>query len=328
MERLLPTLPATPAERLPAETLPPSGAPRGTVAVLEGCVQSLLFPEVNRATVRLLARAGYRVVVPAEQGCCGALHLHWGDRHAGAGAGPAERRRPSRTPTGSSRTPAGCGATLRDYGHLLGDDPGAARWPARVRDVTELLAEHLPEPRQPLDLTVTYHEPCHLAHGQRVREAPRAILRRDPGAAAGRSPRVGPLLRVGRRLQPDGARDRRASSSSGSSTGSRARAPAWWRAGTRAASSSSAGGWPTAASRCGPIIRWSSWRGRSRGPRPRRGAEAWEQTATSAPTPERLQVESQGHAPRRWWHGHRGSGRAGRWPKRRSATSRSARSRH
>ena len=82
MERLLPTLPATRAERLPAETLPPSGRPRGTVAVLEGCVQSQLFPEVNRATVRLLARVGYRVVVPQEQGCCGALHLHWGDRRA------------------------------------------------------------------------------------------------------------------------------------------------------------------------------------------------------------------------------------------------------
>ena len=76
---------------------------------------------------------------------------------------------------------AGCGATLRDYGHLLGDDPRGAGIGARVRDVSELLAEHLPGPRRPLDLTVTYHEPCHLAHGQRVREAPRAILRAIPG---------------------------------------------------------------------------------------------------------------------------------------------------
>ena len=76
---------------------------------------------------------------------------------------------------------AGCGAALRDYGHLLGDDPGAAALAARVRDVTELLAEHLPGPRRPLDLSVTYHEPCHLAHGQRVREAPRTLLRAIPG---------------------------------------------------------------------------------------------------------------------------------------------------
>src|SRR5262249_62020686 len=76
---------------------------------------------------------------------------------------------------------AGCGAALRDYGHLLGEDPSAVALASRVRDVSELLAEHLPGPRRPLDLTVTYHEPCHLAHGQRVREAPRAILRAIPG---------------------------------------------------------------------------------------------------------------------------------------------------
>jgi glycolate oxidase iron-sulfur subunit len=180
MERLLPALPATRGERLPVETLPPGGRPRGTVAVLEGCIQSELFPEVNRATVRLLARAGYRVVVPPEQGCCGALHLHWGDRRAG-------RERARRNVTAFEEADwivtnaAGCGATLRDYGHLLGQDPRAVALGARVRDVSEILAEHLPEPRRSLDLTVTYHEPCHLAHGQRVREAPRAILRGIPG---------------------------------------------------------------------------------------------------------------------------------------------------
>jgi glycolate oxidase iron-sulfur subunit len=180
MEQLLPPLPATSAGRLPVETMPPSGRPRGTVAVLEGCVQSQLFPEVNHATVRLLARAGYRVVVPQEQGCCGALHLHWGDRAAGR----ALARRNVAAVADADwvvTNAAGCGATLRDYGHLLQDDPRAATVAARVRDVTELLAENLPEPRRPLDLTVTYHEPCHLAHGQRVREAPRAILRAIPG---------------------------------------------------------------------------------------------------------------------------------------------------
>jgi glycolate oxidase iron-sulfur subunit len=178
LERLLPALPSRRAERLPAETLP-AATPRGTVALLEGCVQALLFPDVNHATVALLARAGYRVVVPEGQGCCGALHLHWGDRAGG-------RARARRNVAAFAEADwivtnsAGCGAALRDYGHLLGDDRAAAL-AARVRDVTELLAEALPGPRRPLDLTVTYHEPCHLAHGQRVREAPRAVLRAIPG---------------------------------------------------------------------------------------------------------------------------------------------------
>jgi glycolate oxidase iron-sulfur subunit len=180
MERLLPALPARPAERLPRETLPASGPPRGTVALLEGCVQALLFPEVNRATVSLLARAGYRVVVPPGQGCCGALHLHSGDRAGGRALG---RRNVAALSDADwiVTNAAGCGAAMRDYGHLLGDDPRAGALAGRVRDVTELLAESLPGPRRPLDLTVTYHEPCHLAHGQRVREAPRAVLRAIPG---------------------------------------------------------------------------------------------------------------------------------------------------
>jgi glycolate oxidase iron-sulfur subunit len=179
MERLLPALPARAPGRLPAETLP-AGPPRGTVALLEGCVQALLFPEVHRATVTLLARAGYRVVVPEGQGCCGALHLHWGDRAAGREL--ARRNVACFTDADWVVTnAAGCGAALRDYGHLLGDDPRAAALAVRVRDVTELLAEHVPGPRRPLGLRVTYHEPCHLAHGQRVREAPRALLREIPG---------------------------------------------------------------------------------------------------------------------------------------------------
>jgi glycolate oxidase iron-sulfur subunit len=180
MERLLPSRPAAPASPLPALTLPASGSPRGTVALLEGCVQAVLFPEVNRATVALLARAGYRIVVPGGQGCCGALHLHWGDR---AAARALARR--NLAALGDAdwivTNAAGCGAALRDYGHLLGEDPRALALAGRVRDVTELLADHLPGPRGSLDLTVTYHEPCHLAHGQRVREAPRALLRAIPG---------------------------------------------------------------------------------------------------------------------------------------------------
>src|SRR5262249_43809326 len=154
MEALMPLAAASPAGRLPREVVPREPS-RGTVAVLTGCVQSLLFPAVNRATVSLLARAGYRVVVPETQGCCGALHLHWGDR--------AEARRLARQNLAALgeadwivTNAAGCGAAMREYGHLL-DEPGARALAARVRDVTELLAEHLPGPLQPVPLTVTYH---------------------------------------------------------------------------------------------------------------------------------------------------------------------------
>ncbi len=177
MERLLPALGTMPVA-LPAR-LEGEGASRGTVALLAGCVQALLFPEVHRATAWLLARAGYTVLVPPAQGCCGALHLHWGDREGArrlARANVAALAGADFVVTNA----AGCGAALREYGHLLGDG-AAADVAARARDVSELLAEHLPGPRQPLPLAVTYHEPCHLAHGQRVREAPRALLRAIPG---------------------------------------------------------------------------------------------------------------------------------------------------
>lgn len=180
MERLLPSgAPERGAGMLPRETAP-EGRGHGTVALLEGCVQSVLFAGANRAAASLLARAGYRVVVPPAQACCGALHLHWGDR---AGGRALAHRNVAAFAEADwiVTTAAGCGAAMREYGQLLSDDPRAARVAGRVRDVTELLAAHVPEPRRPLDLTVTYHEPCHLAHGQRVREAPRALLRAIPG---------------------------------------------------------------------------------------------------------------------------------------------------
>lgn len=179
MEALLPHLAAnTPHE--PAPVVEPIGPPRGSVGLVRGCVQAALFPEVNQSTVDLLARAGYRVLVPPTQGCCGALHLHWGARD--------DARRLARANLAAfagvdwvAANAAGCGATLREYGHLLADEPEARRLSARVRDVSELLADALPEPRHSLPVTVTYHEPCHLAHGQRVREAPRILLRAIPG---------------------------------------------------------------------------------------------------------------------------------------------------
>jgi glycolate dehydrogenase iron-sulfur subunit len=177
MDALLPVSGA--ARGLAATPLEPRGAPRGTVGLLMGCVQALLFPEVNRATALLLAHAGYRVVTPRAQVCCGALHLHWGDRD-GARRLARANLAPFEGVDWIVTNAAGCGAALRDYGHLLGDR-AAHRLADRARDVSELLAAALPEPRHPVPLAVTYHDPCHLAHGQRVREAPRTLLRAIPG---------------------------------------------------------------------------------------------------------------------------------------------------
>jgi glycolate oxidase iron-sulfur subunit len=176
--------------KLPAFT-PAVGARRLRAGLVGGCVQRVFFPGVNAATVRVLAAEGVEVVVPAGQGCCGALSLHAGRRD--------EARRLARAlieafEEGSARGPldvvvvnaAGCGSHLKEIAHLFADDPAflprARAFEAKVRDATELLAS-LPAraTRGPLRARVAYHSPCHLGHAQRVNEAPRALLRSIPG---------------------------------------------------------------------------------------------------------------------------------------------------
>jgi glycolate oxidase iron-sulfur subunit len=146
-----------------------------------------LLPGVNRATVRVLAAAGYDVVTPPTQGCCGALHAHGGNL--------SEARSMARavieTFEGAQvdlvvANAAGCGAAMKQYGHLLRDDPAwkarAARFSATVRDVTQVLAEvSWNGDLRPVPASVTYHEACHLAHAQRIRSEPRSVLKQIPG---------------------------------------------------------------------------------------------------------------------------------------------------
>jgi glycolate oxidase iron-sulfur subunit len=186
-EKLLPTVPRAPARRpLPPRT-PAEGARQGRVALLEGCVQSVMFGAHNRATARVLARNGWEVVVPPGQGCCGALNAHGGD-HARA----VELAR--RTIDAFAAAPvdaivvntSGCGAHMKAYGTLLADDPRyaerAARLAASVRDVSEFLAQApLRGPLRPVPMTVTYHDPCHVVHGQKIRTQPRQLLAQVPG---------------------------------------------------------------------------------------------------------------------------------------------------
>nr|BFF17575.1 heterodisulfide reductase-related iron-sulfur binding cluster [Promicromonospora thailandica] len=194
LERVSPTLatmeaiapPVARRETVPA-LVPAVGERRATVGLLLGCVQRELFPGVNAATARVLAAEGCDVVVPPEQGCCGALSVHAG-REA-EGLEYARALIDAFSDAGVERivaNSAGCGSTMKEYADLLADDPAyagrAARFAERTRDVSEVLAELGPvATRHALPLTVAYHDACHLRHAQGVRAQPRAVLTTIPG---------------------------------------------------------------------------------------------------------------------------------------------------
>ncbi|MGD0048061.1 MAG: heterodisulfide reductase-related iron-sulfur binding cluster [Bryobacteraceae bacterium] len=171
------------------KTFPAEGVRRHRVAFLSGCVANISFARLHEASVRVLQRNGCEVVVPAGQGCCGALHLHSGlpeDARALA------RRNIDALHGGAYdaivSNSAGCGAMLKEYGELLADDPTyatvAQRFAAQVRDITEFLASiELNRQMGAVDAVVTYQDACHLAHGQRIRSAPRKLLAAIPGIA-------------------------------------------------------------------------------------------------------------------------------------------------
>jgi glycolate oxidase iron-sulfur subunit len=184
-EALLPPLPADRAP-LPALT-PAAGARRARVALLTGCVQSVVFAEHNRATARVLARNGCEVLAPEGQGCCGALNAHGGD-HARA-VEMAKRTIETFEASGAEVVivnTSGCGAHMKAYGALLANEPGwaerGARFARTVQDLAEFLArEPLRGPLTPVPMTVTYHDPCHVVHGQKIRRQPRDLLAQIPG---------------------------------------------------------------------------------------------------------------------------------------------------
>jgi len=187
MEALMPTLPAADlAEHFPDLTaaVPPR---RGRVGLLLGCAQHAFFPDVNLATARVLSANGFDVVAPREQGCCGSLLIHEGERERGK----ALARQTIEVFEAAQVdfvvvNAAGCGSAMKEYGELLRSDPRfaarAAAFSERVRDVSQLLATAgLRGSLKPLPLRVTYHDACHLAHGQRVRGEPRSLLKAIPG---------------------------------------------------------------------------------------------------------------------------------------------------
>lgn len=174
------------AQRLP-ERIPAVGPRRATVGLLTGCVQSVFFSHVNAATARVLAAEGCDVVVPPAQGCCGALSAHNG-REAEA-ARFARQLIDTFAAAGVEKVvvnSAGCGSTMKEYERLLRDDPDyagkAAAFSAQTRDIAEFLHELGPVAvRNPLRVSVAYHDACHLANAQGIRTQPRDLLAAIPG---------------------------------------------------------------------------------------------------------------------------------------------------
>src|SRR5215211_3776428 len=187
LEAIMPPLSARVLRsRLPA-VVKARGQARLRVGMIAGCVQRVFFDHVNAATARVLAAEGCEVVLPPDQGCCGALELHAGYDVRAIGRArrmiAAFERHPVDTIVINA---AGCGSTSKEYGYLLRDDPAwrkrAEAFSARVRDISELLADLEPAAAyNPLPYRVAYHDACHLRHAQGIWSEPRAVLGRVPG---------------------------------------------------------------------------------------------------------------------------------------------------
>jgi Fe-S oxidoreductase len=187
LEQLLPPVAGRFFAPVNAGGNPDAGDGAHRVALLTGCVMPFFYPQTHEATVRVLERHGYQVVIPEEQVCCGALFVHGGDRQTARRL--ARRNIDVFLAAGVEAVitnAAGCGSTLKEYGDLLADDPEytekAARFSSLVKDITEFLVE-LPFEAGlgRLERRVTYQDSCHLAHAQRITAAPRQLLGAIPG---------------------------------------------------------------------------------------------------------------------------------------------------
>ncbi len=187
MEGLMPPLTRKQlSARLPAR-VPAEGTTRGRVGLVLGCVQQVFFSDVNAATARVLAAEGFDVLIPQAQGCCGALMVHAGEEQQAMAMARQMIDMFARTDVEMIViNAAGCGSTLKEYAHLLRDDPHYAEraqaFVAKCKDISEVLAAITPRAaRYPLPLKVAYHDACHLQHAQHIRVEPRTVLKAIPG---------------------------------------------------------------------------------------------------------------------------------------------------
>jgi glycolate oxidase iron-sulfur subunit len=186
MESLLPRVPTNVFQRLPTR-IAATSQPRRRVGMLSGCVQQVFFQHVNEATARVLAAEGCDVVIPHAQPCCGALMVHSGLEDQ---ATHLARQMIAIFESANVDTivinAAGCGSTMKEYGHILRDDPvwgaRAAAFSAKCKDISEILCDMPAQAtRHPLPMRVAYHDACHLRHAQAIYEQPRRLLSTIPG---------------------------------------------------------------------------------------------------------------------------------------------------
>ena len=187
MADYLPSLPLTSARKRLGGNFAAEGTGKGRVALLHGCIMNTLFAGVTEATARVLAHNGWEISLPKTQSCCGALHVHEGDRETGK----ALARRNIEAFEGSGANvylvnAAGCGSALKEYGVLLEHDPlwaeRARAFSAKVQDVNEfLVATGWQVPSGRFAARAVYQDACHLAHAQRIRQQPRELLKSVPG---------------------------------------------------------------------------------------------------------------------------------------------------
>jgi glycolate oxidase iron-sulfur subunit len=181
MEALLPEVPAG-AFKKQSSFFTAAAPRRKRVGMLAGCVQRVFFPHVNEATARVLAAEGCDVVIARGQPCCGALMVHSGlEEEAAALARAMIAAFEEADVETIVINSAGCGSTMKEYGHLLRNDPmwseRAAAFSAKCKDISEVLSELEPRAeRRPLKMRAAYHDACHLQHAQNVREQPRRLL--------------------------------------------------------------------------------------------------------------------------------------------------------
>jgi glycolate oxidase iron-sulfur subunit len=200
LEAITPDIQPQFSAQLIAPLTPAIGRRRYRVAMLTGCAQDLIFSDINRDTVEVLARNGCEVITPAEQSCCGSLHAHNGEWEL---AQQLARKQIDQFPPEEFdaiiTNAGGCGSHLKHFHKLLEDDPAyrdrAAIWDRKVKDVHEWLVEigfetpadsqleksKIQNPKSKIVGAVTYHESCHLCHGQKITSQPRQILQSIPG---------------------------------------------------------------------------------------------------------------------------------------------------
>ncbi|MEN1969907.1 (Fe-S)-binding protein [Lentibacillus sp. N15] len=184
METILPDVEKPVLGRFP-EVIPAEGKTKGRVAMLTGCIMDIMFSDVNQATIRVLTHNGYEVGLPKEQGCCGALHIHAGDRKTGKELAK-QNIEAFKDYDKVLINAAGCGCALQEYDELFRNDPEmlplAKAFSKKIEDVSKFLYDNdFKRPKTEVNKKITYHDACHLAHGQGVRFEPRQLLKEIPG---------------------------------------------------------------------------------------------------------------------------------------------------